>query len=662
VVALALADPALGATAVTFVLAQRGETLTVLNPQSGVVTGQIRLISDAGSRATASPLPFSLSGQEAKPFPNVAGNFGLVDSPSILAVESSDAVKVSSVILRIGYPEWHLTLPVRFNPNTPTIGSLVLGILAGLVRVNIYEHPSSATPIVSRTFGSSGEQVTRLRYMDLIPATMAISDGYAEVIPLTGQVVGATLNPPTRRRAAGTVPTVPPNLSITGGLACEFASGVHASVPAVSGASYQWTIRNGSAPVLTGNSVDVQPFAAGTLTAELAMTINGVPSFAGVNVVVIAKPSIQSLAVSDAVLGQQAVVRWNATGAESARLYGTDFPSGGEVVTVATGEYRYSASSAGLKSAQLALENGCGSASANTAYRVTPACSTPSASITAPSSVAPNASFSASMPSGASSYSWSVAGGTITSGQGMPTVTITAGSAGVVSINSTASNGGGCEDTSVLNVAIVIPAPIITNFTAPSTLEWATGGSVSFTLQNAESWSITTSSTSQGWNTLFANDENYFGDPSQGPQGSVSWTGASTCAPQSNCTPKVSGAITLSFVPYLPNNDAIILTAAGPGGTTTRSVPIKIPGGDCLGLQFASVVPVGGSATWKVRWVTSDASTLVPSSSLGNTFTPVNIPIPEGLGTYSFLYTRSVAGDDHVGLLGPGCQLVGIVK
>jgi hypothetical protein len=409
--------------------------------------------------------------------------------------------------------------------------------------------------------------------------------------------------------------------------------------------------------------VDVLPLAAGIVTAELAMTVNGVPSFAEVSVVVGGKPSIQSLTATDAVLGEQAAVRWEAIGAESARLYGTDFPSGGQIVDVASGEYRYSAPSVGPKSVELVAENDCGSTSMNAGYQITPSCTTPSASITGPASVAPNTSFSASMPSGASSYSWDVSGGTITSGQSMPLVTITAGSSGVVSVHSTASNGDGCTDTSLMNVPIIMPAPSITNFTAPSTLEWATNGSVSFALENAESWTITTSSTDKGWDSAFdPGDANYFSDPSQGPGGATSWTGASTCAANSNCTPTVSGSVTLTLSAYLPNNDAIILTAVGSGGTTTRSVPVKIPGAICKAVEIASVVPVGSSTTVKVKWITSDAGTLVPSSALGNAFNPVNSPVFEGLGTYSFLYTRSVAGDDHIRLPGPGCEVQAIIK
>jgi hypothetical protein len=221
---------------------------------------------------------------------------------------------------------------------------------------------------------------------------------------------------------------------------------------------------------------------------------------------------------------------------------------------------------------------------------------------------------------------------------------------------------GPCGTASSSRV-ITDPPPVITNFAAPPTVEWATNGSVSFTLQNTDSWTITTRSTNNGWDSAFdPGDVNYFGDPIQNSGGAPSWTGASTCTPNTNCTPKVTGTVTLTFSPYLPNNDALILTAVGPGGTTTQSVPVKVPGGICKAVQIDSVVPMGGSTTLKVKWLTSDAGTLVPSSSLGNSLMPVSQPVPEGFGTYSVLYTRSVAGDDHVRLLGPGCEVDALIK
>ncbi len=142
------------------------------------------------------PVPFSIPPQGSRPFPNMLASFGPITAPAILAVESSDGVRLSSIPLRVAYADRPLTVPVRFNPSAPGTGMLILGILDGLVRVNIYDHSTGGTLLATRLFSSSGEQVTRLRYADLLAAGMAIGDGVAIVTPLSGQAVGVSVNAP----------------------------------------------------------------------------------------------------------------------------------------------------------------------------------------------------------------------------------------------------------------------------------------------------------------------------------------------------------------------------------------------------------------------------------------------------------------------------------
>lgn len=835
-IALAIATTASAATVVSFVAVKGGDTLIVSNQQGNTVTGEIRLVPDAGTAAMP-PRAFSLPSQGSQAFPNVLSVFGTINSPAIIAVESSDAVTLSSSPLRIAYPERHLTLPVRFNPGTPGTGSLILGILSGLVRVSIYEHPTSVTPLVTRTFGSSGEQVTRLRYADLLPATLRITDGYAAVMPLDGQVVGTAVNPPIRRRSAGTGPTSPPVLSVTGGPACEFATGVRASAPPAAGATYRWTLLNATTQgSLTGSVLDVALGSQGYASLALERTVNGSVTSVEASIRIEGKPVYTSSGAPSVTLGQDATIEWALGGSTptSQTISGTDFPTAS--LDASATSYTYRPTTEGNKSYALSADNACGGSGASGDYSVFAACTSPhidsftssgavcagnSAQLTwstsgsgtvtisngvgtVPASgsvaVSPSATTvytitktaSCGSNSGtttvtvtpaptissftidqnvicpgagstmrftiANAISWSVRGslengntpsdgtgsGSFTSSYGAdnqagddivtltvlgacgttatrtlnvtvpsyPVITsftapatVAPGMSGTInfaytngtsyaftsSLGNTFTPSGGNSTTGgsvtysrdvaagpdTITLLVTAPGPCqlgaaqqrvindppaITNFTAPSTLEWATSGPVSFTLQNTESWTITTSSTTNGWDSFDPGDANYFSDPSQGPQGAQSWTGASTCSPNTNCTPNVSGSITLTFSPYLPNNDAIILTAVGPGGTATRSVQVKIPGGICKAVDIASVVPLGGSTTLKVKWLTSDAGTLTPSSSLGNAFTPANQPTPEGLGTYSFLYTRSVAGDDQVRLTGPGCEVQAIIK
>jgi hypothetical protein len=276
------------------------------------------------------PRAFSLASQGSHAFPNVISNFGTINSPAILAVESSDVVSLSSSSLRVAYPERQLTLPVRFNPDTPGVGSLVLAILDGLVRVNVYEHATSPTPLFSRNFGSSGERVTRLRYVDLIPAGRRINDGYAVVTPLTGQSVATVVNAPARRRSAGRGSASPPVLSITGGPACEFATGVHASVPTAVGATYRWTLLNATSQgALTSNALDIALGSTGYASLALERTLNGSVSGAEVNVRIEGKPVYTSSGAPSMTLGEDATIEWTLAGSTptSQTISGTDFPT-----------------------------------------------------------------------------------------------------------------------------------------------------------------------------------------------------------------------------------------------------------------------------------------------------------------------------------------------
>jgi hypothetical protein len=236
--------------------------------------------------------------------------------------------------------------------------------------------------------------------------------------------------------------------------------------------------------------------------------------------------------------------------------------------------------------------SGSSSGQATVTIEPPPAIST----FTAPASIAPSASGTITFAySNGASYSFtSSLGNTFTPSGGNST---TGGSViytrdvalGPDTITLTVA--GPCGTASSSRV-ITDPAPVITNFTAPPTVEWATNGSVSFTLQYTNSWTITTRSTTSGWDSFDPGDVNYFGDPIQNSGGAPSWTGASTRTPNTNCTPKVTGTVTLTFSPYLPNNDALILTAVGPGGTTIQSVPVKVPGGSAR-LSRSTALPRG---------------------------------------------------------------------
>jgi hypothetical protein len=378
VAAITLAAPisASAATVVSFVAVTTGDTLVVSNPQGSPVTGDIRLIPDVG--AAAAPLvPFSIPAQGSQSFPNVLASFGPIASPAIVAVESSDTVRLSSISLRVAYPERPVTLPVRFNPSAASTGTLVLGILNGLVRVDIFE-PTSGTPLATRIFNSAGEQVTRLRYVDFLPAGMAISDGVAVMTPLSGQAVGVSVNAPTRRRAVGPGgASQPPVISVTGE-GCEFATGVRARVSPEAAATYRWSLLNATAQgTVTGNTLDLALGSRGYATLMLDTAGTPAPSTAETTIRIEGRPLVESIGAPPVTLGQEATISWALGGGTptSQTLTSADFPP--VSLPASATSYAYRPSTAGTKTYTLSADNACGGSSESGFFEVSVACTPP---------------------------------------------------------------------------------------------------------------------------------------------------------------------------------------------------------------------------------------------------------------------------------------------
>jgi hypothetical protein len=476
-----------------------GDTLIITNPQASAVAGQIRLLTDAGASALLR-VPFSISAQGSQSFSNVLASFGPITSPAILAVESSDAVRLSSIPLRMAYADRPLTLPVRFNPSAPGTGMIILGILQGLVRVNIYEHSAGGTLLATRLFNSSGEQVTRLRYADLLPAGLTVNDSIAVVTALSGQAVGVSVNARTRRRAAGVGPTPQPVLSITGGPACEFATGIHASVPAVAGATYRWTLFNATAQGVVARSVDLALGGAGYSTLVLETAAPSSATTIEANIRIDGKPQYAGSTATSVTLGEDATISWALAGGAptSQSLSGADF--GTVPLDASATSYTYHPTTTGPKSYALSAGNLCGSGEATGAYEILSACRPPSISSFTidQSTVCPGAS---------STMRFAIADGTawtlqsaLGNGLGPPSGSGAGNLTSVYIADSTAGSDvvtltaiGACGTaTRTLNVTVPAP-PVINSFTAPTSVGPGASGTITFAYTNGTSYSFTSS-------------------------------------------------------------------------------------------------------------------------------------------------------------------------
>jgi hypothetical protein len=458
------------------------------------VTGQVRLIPDANTSAMP-PVPFSLPAEGSRAFPNVLSTLGPIAAPAILAVESSDTVRLSSIPLRIAYPERPLTVPIRFNPSAPNTGTLVLGILSGLVRVTIYEHPTaSGAPLVTHMFSNSGEQVTRLRYADLLPAGVAISDGSAEVIPLSGQAIAVSLNAPTRRRAAGAGITTPqPILSIAGSPACEFTTGVHASVSLVAGATYRWTLFNAAAQGVAEHSIDLSLGGAGYSTLVLDTAMPSSASTVDANIRIDSKPLFTSGTATSVTLGEDATISWTLAGGAptSQTLSGTDFAA--ETLAPAATSKTYRPTTTGLKSWSVSADNSCGGGSVSGTYSVSAVCTAPGATVSGSAAICAGSSTTISAAltgTGPWNVQWSdgVAQNGVVASPAVRSVSPSATTNYTVISVSDAS----CSGTSSGNALVTVNAlPVITSFAAtPNAVLFGDQTTITFTIANGSSWSL----------------------------------------------------------------------------------------------------------------------------------------------------------------------------
>ncbi len=121
----------------------------------------------------------------------------------------------------------------------------------------------------------------------------------------------------------------------------------------------------------------------------------------------------------------------------------------------------------------IVTSNGCSRGSAAATVTVNPK---PDFTISAASPMFVGSSAVASVNIGCAgmTFSWSISGGTITSGNGSPRVTFTAGAAGTLTLTVTATSSFGCSTTKSINVTVQQAS-----FGAPPFLEASTSGTTS---------------------------------------------------------------------------------------------------------------------------------------------------------------------------------------
>jgi hypothetical protein len=285
--------------------------------------------------------------------------------------------------------------------------------------------------------------------------------------------------------------TAPPNV-------CGNSSGNTASVNATAGATYNWTLTNGT--ITAGQGTTAITFTAGSTgsvgfsvavtaatcvtTGTATTTINPLP-----NVSMTATPALCPNASGTATVNPTAgaTYLWTVTGATLNAGQGTN-------------SITYTAGASGNVVASVSVtSNGC---SANNSQTI-PISASPAAVITAPANVCPNTTGNAASvaPFAGATYAWTITGGAITAGQGTEAITFSAGATGNVVLGVTATSGS-CSAIGS-HTATINATPIVT-VTAPATtcaLSASNNASVAAQPGASYSWALSGGTITSGQST-----------------------------------------------------------------------------------------------------------------------------------------------------------------
>ncbi len=286
---------------------------------------------------------------------------------------------------------------------------------------------------------------------------------------------GVTVSSPSGCSASSapvsvTVNPLPPAPTITASGPTTFCQGGSVTLTASAGSSWLWS--NGA----TTQSITV--ISGGNYSVTIADG-NGCTSTSAPTPVTVTSPPIVRISGPSSMCG---------AGTATLTVEGSGISS----VTWSTGATTTSITVAPTSTTTYSAVVVTGSCTTTVSHTITVSNAGPPLSISAPASVpALSAGNVASVPGGTTeSYSWSIFNGTITSGQGTPAITFTAGASGAVTLNVTMESSG-CPSNGTTTIAIescatvppslISPAPGIASAQSPVTFVWsAVAGAIDY--------------------------------------------------------------------------------------------------------------------------------------------------------------------------------------
>lgn len=476
---------------------------------------------------------------------------------------------------------------------------------------------------------------------------------------------------------------VPDATITTAGAVCIGSTPTASVTDAGTGATYTWTLTNGSITSGAGTrQIGFTPLSAGPVTIGVTVRSGAGCSATGSSMVNASTPPSSAITTVLTACANAPGLVATVPDAGAGATYVWTITNGTITAGAGTAAITFTAGASGSTTLNATVTSAAGCSTGS--VRAVAINAPPSAAISTPAIVcassAGNTASVADAGTGAT-YTWTISGGTITSGAGTRSVTFTATASGTVTLNVTVVNAAGCSAGSSAAVAIgAIPSAAIT---APASLCAGKSGSASVPTAGdgaTYAWSISGGTITSGAGTptitfspLGAGTVNLGVTVTSGAgcasssAGSVAIvappsatvTAASTvCASSTGNTASVPDAGTGATYSWSISGGTItagsgtraITWTAGASGTATISVSV-VNGSGCAAsgsanVTIAAVPSATITAASSVRKNSTGNVASVPSAGTGAsyTWTITNGTITTGAGTASITYKAGSRG------------------
>jgi len=367
------------------------------------------------------------------------------------------------------------TVNVTINPTpaTPTITPTPAQVCANSTG-NSAAGPAGATTYAWSIVNGSITSATNIQTITYTAGASGTVDLTLVVTNAAGCSASNTVNVTINANPA--TPTITP----TPAQVCANSTGNSAAGPA-GATTYAWSIVNGS--ITSATNIQTITYTAGASgTVGLTLTVTnaaGCSASNTVNVTINANPATPTITPAPAQVCANSTGN-SAAGPAGATTYAWSIVNGSITSATNIQTITYTAGASGTVGLTLVVTNASGCSASNTVnvtINANPA--TPTITPT-PATLCPSSTGnSAAGPAGATTYSWSITNGTITSATNIQTITYTAGASGNVGLTLVVTNAAGCSASNTVNVAISNVAPVVTS--DPNSQSVQAGNSVTFT-------------------------------------------------------------------------------------------------------------------------------------------------------------------------------------